>query len=192
LRISFFQGRFVKSIRQAAEQPAGRPLIADDLLEFHASRLLLLCMYCGKRNRIEGLTKLAKLDFFVRYPQFFDQAAAHQGGEERSAARSVESSMVRHHYGPWDKRYYRVLPYLESCGLLDVQKKKNTYEFQLTVDGVAAAKQLAASTAFAELIEQMKQVKAMFGDQAGSTLKRLIYEVFDQEVAQKSLGEVIK
>jgi hypothetical protein len=35
-------------------------------------------------------------------------------------------------------------------------------------------------------------VKAAFGNKAGSTLKNMIYKVFSQEVAKKSLGEVIE
>ncbi len=56
--------------------PAGLPLTADQITEFHAARLMLLLHLCGVKNRIEGLTKLAKLDFFVRYPAFFLRAAA--------------------------------------------------------------------------------------------------------------------
>lgn len=64
---------------------------------------------CGVGGgRIDGLTKLAKLDFFARYPDFFlaaRRAIEDKGASEPSAPSSsseaVESAMVRHHYGPW-------------------------------------------------------------------------------------------
>ena len=73
---------------------------------------------CGKAGRIDGLTKMAKLDFFTRYPDFFEVARAavetHAESGSVGTADAVESSMVRHHYGPWDKRYYQVLAHLEG------------------------------------------------------------------------------
>ena len=43
---------------------------------------------------------MAKLDFFVRYPQFFNQLCERLGVTAVSPISSVESSMVRFHYGP--------------------------------------------------------------------------------------------
>src|SRR5450759_2243220 len=111
----------MRSIRNLRSLPAGRSLLAEDLLEFHAARLLLLMRYCGAANRIDGLTKLAKLDFFVRYPAFFASACEALGKEAPpDALGGVEAPMVRHHYGPWDKRYYHVLAFLEGAGLVTV------------------------------------------------------------------------
>jgi hypothetical protein len=57
--------------------------------------------------------KMAKLDFFSRYPDFFEVARAaiapsQSTAEQQETDDTVESAMVRHHYGPWDKRYYHV------------------------------------------------------------------------------------
>src|SRR6188768_3489489 len=104
-------GGKMKALRRLGQTPAGARLLADEVLEFHAARLILLLRLCGTANRIDGLTKLAKLDFFVRYPKFFERAV---GG--RAAMASTESSMVRFHYGPWDRRYYHVLSFLEGGG----------------------------------------------------------------------------
>lgn len=182
----------MKSIQNLGDSPAGLPIAADDLLEFHAARLLLLFRFCGKASRIDGLTKMAKLDFFVRYPQFFNTACETLGVPAESASTSVESSMIRFHYGPWDERYYHVLAYLESKGLLAVTKDKNAFRLALTDDGKAAATEIAKDEAYATLIEQMKRVKKALGGKAGSTLKKLIYQIFEKEVGQRSLGEAIQ
>ena len=49
----------MKSITNLGLQPASLPAVADDLLEFHAARLLLLFRICGIRDRIDGLTEMA-------------------------------------------------------------------------------------------------------------------------------------
>ena len=181
----------MKSIQDLSKVPAGMSLLADDIIEFHAARILLLLGVCGVSGRIEGLTKLAKLDFFVRYPDFFNKAAAAANESIRSASKIIESSMVRHHYGPWDKRYYEILSYLRSRGLIQITKENNTYIFQLTELGKKNANSLKKEVAYETLYAQMKCVKNIFGKKTGSTLKTMIYEVFQKEVTTRTLGEVI-
>jgi hypothetical protein len=43
----------MKSIRNLADQPASIPIVADDVLEFHAARLLMLFKICGTAGRID-------------------------------------------------------------------------------------------------------------------------------------------
>ena len=61
----------MKSLNRLGARSVSLPLSADDIVEFHAARLLLLLSVCGVAGRIDGLTKMAKLDFFARYPDFF-------------------------------------------------------------------------------------------------------------------------
>jgi hypothetical protein len=60
----------MKSLNRLGARSVSLPLSADDIVEFHAARLLLLLSVCGVAGRIDGLTKMAKLDFFARYPDF--------------------------------------------------------------------------------------------------------------------------
>ncbi len=64
----------MRSLNRVWMQPTSLPLSADEIVEFHAARLLLLIHLCGVSGRIDGLTKMAKLDFFARYPDFFEAA----------------------------------------------------------------------------------------------------------------------
>lgn len=183
----------MKSIRNLGNLPAGRALLADDLLEFHAARLLLLHRLCGINGRIDGLTKLAKLDFFVRYPTFFADACRVLQAPQPPVVDGLEASMVRHHYGPWDKRYYHILAFLEGTGLLEVATQANgSYRFTLTAEGVRRAQALQQSPAYVPLVLQMRHLKRVFGNKSGDALKRFIYEQFDRQVAQRLLGEVIR
>ena len=185
----------MRSTRNLRSIPAGQSVLADDLLEFHAARLLLLVRLCGTANRIDGLTKLAKLDFFVRYPSFFAEAcdALHLAPPPRTMT-FVEAPMVRHHYGPWDKRYYHVLAFLEGVGLVSVTPAHGTtgYTFTLTEAGVARANDLVGSPAFEPVVVQMRAVKRAFGARSGDSIKRFIYGQFEQQVARRRMGETIQ
>lgn len=173
--------------------PAARPLTADQVTEFHAARVLLLLYLCGTKNRVVGLTKLAKLDFFVRYPDFFGRAAARLEKKAETAPTGVvESAMVRHHYGPWDTRYYQLLPYLEARELITVERDDQTFVFALTSAGLILAKRLAGESTYKDLCDHMKAVKKLLGGKSGDVLKKLVYELFDEEVAKLPLGQVIR
>lgn len=186
----------MRSLNRLGTRPASLPLAADDIVEFHAARLLLLILLCGVAGRIEGLTKMAKLDFFARYPDFFE-AAAKAGAKDAPApapteTEAVESAMVRHHYGPWDKRYYHVLAHLEAKQLIRVAKVKKTYVISLTDLGKERAQRLAEKASFETLVARMREIKKAFGSRTGSALKNMIYNMFDEEVGRRPLGEMIE
>jgi hypothetical protein len=189
----------VNSITKVETYPSGIALIADDVIEFHASRILLLLHLCGSMNkakqllRVEGLTKLAKLDFFIRYPEFFRKALLHLKKEEQVAEHKggVESRMIRYHYGPWDERYYQLLPYLESKGLVTIVKTGNTYSFYLSEKGKSVSTGLIADPDFAELVKNIKAVDKLLSKYTGSQLKDLVYHLFTKEVSDKKYGELI-
>lgn len=187
----------MKSIRNHRDHPAGIPLVADDILEFHAARILLLLRCCGSQNRsnglyrIDGLTKMAKLDFFVRYPEFFAKVADILGGSRENVLGIVESAMVRFHYGPWDQRYYHILAYLEGRSLIKVSKDKG-FQLELTENGAVIAESLRLNKDYENICTHMKEVKNLLGNKSGSSLKNLIYKTFDEEVSNRELGEVIR
>lgn len=187
----------MKSVNEINNISIGSPISSDELIEFHASRLLLLVAICGKKDserkqkKIEGFTKLAKLDFFVRYPEFFMKASYFLNRIEKVKDISIESKMIRFHYGPWDKRYYEVLPYLEARNLLVIQKVSGTYNFYLTDLGFSIAEKLMKTHSFFDLTERITRVKEVLGSMTGTNLKNLVYELFDEEVKQKKLDEII-
>lgn len=182
----------MKSIRSLQTQNTSIPILADDMTEFHAARLLLLVRVCGANDRLRGLTKMAKLDFFVRYPQFFEVVCRVLYKDVGHFTGTMESSMIRYHYGPWDQRYYDVLAYLRARNLVKVTKEGSTLDLILTPMGKETASILSEDDVFAELVERMRLVKKALGAKSGSQLKQLIYGVFSNEVLQLRLGEVIE
>lgn len=188
----------MRSLRRVGSRPVSLPLLADDIVEFHAARLLLLFHLCGISGRIDGLTKMAKLDFFVRYPDFFEAArraisptTTASPEESIESDKATESAMVRHHYGPWDKRYYHVLAHLEAKRLITVKKDGALYRIALTDIGGERAKALQLLPSFGPLVDRMRDVKRTFGTRSGNSLKSLIYRLFDAEVGRRPLGQAI-
>ena len=182
----------MKSLKNLADRPAAAPLVADDILEFHAGRLLLLLSTCGGTGgSINGLTKMAKLDFFVRYPDFFSAALAQGLRRKEVRTEAVEAAMIRHHYGPWDKRYYHVLAYLEARKLITIVMSGRTRRIALTALGKVTARKLLGNEAFHELVAHMRNVNEALGRKNGNELKMMIYDLFGEEVADQPLGRVI-
>jgi len=186
------QGAKMKSLKNLANYPFSLPLIADEILEFHAARLILLLHICGTNDMVNGLTKMAKLDFFIRYPEFFAFASQVLENKVVPSKEHVESYMVRYHYGPWDQRYYHVLAYLEARQLIQVMKDNKTYNLTLTKDGNKIAKELENDDNYLDLVMQMHMVSKLLGNKNGAYLKNLIYKLFDKRVGSLSLGEPIK
>jgi hypothetical protein len=183
----------VRSLRSLATYPTGRVLAADDILEFHAARLLVLLFICGRRTHtITGLKKLAKLDFFLRYPSLLREALGAKA-QNLVIPDTIESSMIRYHYGPWDRRYYHVLASLEARRLIDVrQSSSRSYSFSLTILGVESATALANAPAFEQLAATAAVINREFGDKSGSYLERFVYSRFYSEVTSRALGEDIR
>jgi hypothetical protein len=187
------------SIHNLQLTPAGRTISSDDIVELHSARLLLLISICGTKDnktklpRIDGLTKLAKLDFFVRYPSFFERVAQELNHPVIPVDETIESKMVRYHYGPWDQRYYQLLPYLEARNLVEIKKepKRSQYKFFLTEEGERISNALLLTVEFLALGEKIKKVREILGKKTGNELKNLVYKIFEEEVAAKKLGEVI-
>ena len=52
--------------------------------------------------------------------------------------------------------------------------------------------ELARDTAYLDLGKHMKSVKKLLGNKSGEVLKKLVYHLFDEEVAKLPLGQVIQ
>lgn len=160
-------------------------------IEYHAARVLLLLEAMSPRGgSLEGLTKLVKLDFLLRYPQFLDRLLERDQipwpeGIEPTAAEqlAVETRMIRYKYGPWDDRYYPIIGYLRGTGLADVQKVNGVMMFRLTEQGRSIAKQLAKDPAWSRMWRRAELLRGHF-NVSGNALKDRIYRDLPDVVAR--------
>lgn len=166
----------------------------DDL---HMARLLLLLQAnSGRSNKsVEGITKLAKMDFLLRYPSCLARVVARQPqlGVEipENEKNTIEATMVRYRYGPWDGRYRRWIGLLAAKGLASTFLEGRTVHVQLTDAGQKLASQLKELSEFQTLSQRSVVVARAVGSFSATRLMKYVYEVFPEIVSLK-LGEQIK
>jgi hypothetical protein len=170
-------------------QPEELALLRDDLA-YHQARVLLLVTAIaaarGHQGKIDGLTKLAKLDFLLRYPALaalvldrLDPAdpQLRLSPEEIAEPTNAEAPMTRYKYGPWDDRYYPVIGALVGRGLLRyAQNRRGSVALTPTSRGKALAAQMAAVSDWADIADRSRAIAEASSGMTGNTLKNLIYE----------------
>ena len=88
--------------------------------ESEARVLLLIDAYTQANLSVQGRVKLAKLEFLLRYPQFYRRALRVKGkrvdDEPQAEEKNIEGRMIRYRYGPWDPAYYSIGPRTDRDG----------------------------------------------------------------------------
>lgn len=170
--------------------------------QLHEARLLLLLRHAANRGQgtVEGITKLAKTDFLLRYPLYFQRVLDKLNkGRKRPLTvpmqpyeeDTVESKMIRFRYGPWDPRYRRWIGILVAKGLADTYLKGRTVHVKLTERGIEMAGQLAEQDEFRDLDARSRLIDKTVGSRSGEWLKETIYEVVP-ELTGMRWGEEIE
>lgn len=170
----------------------------DQSSDLHAARILLLLNAFTKGDQlgsIEGLTKLAKLDFLLRYPVMLERAlnAREKSTKdlkiEENERYSVESQMVRYRFGPWDHRYREILNLLIAKGLASVSIEGRKVVITITSLGNEKAAQLAGNSLFSSYARRAKILKTHF-DYTATNLMRFIYATFPEIVSLRSNSKI--
>ena len=170
--------------------------------QLHEARLLLLLRHAANRGEgtTEGITKLAKIDFLLRYPLYFQRLVDRLNHSRKKPvavpiqsyeADTVESKMIRFRYGPWDPRYRRWIGILVAKGLADTYLKGKTVHVKLTESGLTLASKLAESEAFRDLDARSRLIDKTVGAKSGQWLKETIYEIVP-ELTGMQWGEEIE
>ncbi len=159
-------------------------------LEGEARLLLLIEEFSRGSKVLEGRTKLAKLDFFLRYPSYCVRALEIRrpdlAREGDGPEPDVESRMVRYRFGPWDPAYYALLGRLIGKGLVQPAPFSRGIGYRVTEKGRKVAVAIQGEPAWFETAKRIKLLRQHF-NLSGATLKRFIYENFP-EVTQATWG----
>ncbi len=160
-----------------------------DDLAYHQMRVLILVTIVsstkGHSAKIDGLTKLAKLDFLIRYPTLapavLDQMdpldpRLHLELEQDLTPTDVEAPMIRFKYGPWDNRYYTIIGSLIGRGLVKyVKGRRGSVALSPTLTGKSIAHKAASSKYWQIVNDRCIAVAEASSGQSGTSLKDLIY-----------------
>lgn len=166
----------------------------DDDLSLHATRILVLVFAFSEGDRghpIEGLTKLAKLDFLLRYPVLLERALEIRKKSTKEVEihdhekYSVESRMVRYRFGPWDHRYREILNNLLAMGMVELQAVGRKVTISLTDVGSSVARNVISMDEFVDYHRRSKILRREF-DLRGTNLMKFIYEAFPEVVSLRS------
>ncbi|CDX54740.1 conserved hypothetical protein [Mesorhizobium plurifarium] len=174
---------------------------AENADGLHLARLLVLLRSADKRGKsapkpIEGITKLAKLDFLLRYPVYLERALAALDKSPADAAvlprerTTVETKMIRFRYGPWDGRYRRWLSLLSSRSLITLSLSGRKIEIGLTDRGRTLADELANRPAFKDFATRGAVVMKAVGAMSATKLKDFVYEIVPEITGMKWGAEI--
>lgn len=173
--------------------------------EFNEARLLLLLKAAAGKEQVakplEGIMKLAKMDFLLRYPNILVRALNVIGESKKSAREAVETiteqdrdtieaRMIRFRFGPWDPRYRRWLSILVAKQLATVYREGRTVKIQLSTKGAALAEQLAEIEVFKPLAERAAIVNLAVGNMAPTKITAFVYKIAPEIVNMKWGGSI--
>lgn len=172
-----------------SDHPEVLGALVDDL-NYHQTRVLLLVRAVarepGNAGKLDGLTKLAKLDFLVRYPALAPVILEeldehdddlHLSEEDITEPTNVTDPMTRYKYGPWDDRYYPIIGALVARGLLRYARgRRGSVALVPTPNGKTLADDLATDPAWTDVVDQCRAVARASAGMTGNALKEAIYE----------------
>ncbi|SDJ08478.1 hypothetical protein SAMN05444157_1655 [Frankineae bacterium MT45] len=163
--------------------------VLDDLA-YHQSRVLMLidavASEPGHNRKLDGLTKLAKLDFLVRYPALAtfildgldeQDTRLHLAAEDRLLPTDVADPMVRYKYGPWDDRYYPVVGALVSRELVRYARgRRGSVALVPTAKGRGLVGELRNDAGWQDVADRCVAIAQASTGLTGNAIKERIYE----------------
>lgn len=166
-----------------------RALLREDLA-YHQARVLLLVTAVasapGHQSKLDGLTKLAKLDFLVRYPALASQVLEelqpadprlHLTPANNADPTDVEAPMTRYKYGPWDDKYYAVIGALVGRGLLAYRRgRQGSVALAPTPAGKRLTQDMITSSQWTPINDRCHAVAEASAGLTGNALKERIYQ----------------
>ena len=160
-------------------------------LEGEARLLVLIDAFSFKNKVLEGRTKLAKLDFLLRYPMYYARALRIRRPEAPEVAvessPDVETRMVRYRYGPWDPAYFALLGRLIGKGLVEQVPFARGIGYRVTSKGREVAKAIQEEPAWSDVSKRANVLRRYF-NLSGASLKKFIYK-HCPEVTQARWGD---
>lgn len=177
----------------------------ESMDDFHLGRLLVLLRSSDVRKMtpetsakaVEGITKLAKLDFLLRYPTCLERALHYMNKDPKQAEvqprerTCIESKMIRFRYGPWDPRYRRWLGLLSARGLVHVTVQGKTVQIGLTEAGRSLADVFRNDPLYVDLRRRSDVIAKTFGSLPATRLKDFMYDVIPEITSLKWGEEII-
>lgn len=163
---------------------------AEQNNDFHIIRLLILLSSQISLKPIAGITKLVKLDFLLRYPNCLSRALKAIGYKKEIQINeiektTIESTMIRFRYGPWDNRYRQWISIMQAKNLVRTYSKGKTVYIELTPKGLSLVQSVKNQELFKNYFSRSAVIMKIFNNYSASGLVKFIYNVFPELVKMK-------
>lgn len=168
--------------------------IDSDDINYLVRMLILIDTFAGKNGngKIEGITKLAILDFLLRYPAALNKTLEEQeiqGNKKVNKKKfqlqsyevnSIDAKMMKFNFAPWDFKYRRIVSILKAKNLIKLQLEGKKNVLKITSKGSDTANKIKALKNYEYLIARCKIIKSVFGSWSQKKLIDMIYSTFPE------------
>lgn len=144
--------------------------VEGDLNTQLARLMILINDLCGVQHnkKVEGVNKLAKLDFLLKSPSYLKKGLTklntHVTIDIKSfEINSIESKMNLYRYIPWDENYRKLLNIIIAKGLVNISFEKDDYFIQISQLGITIVEELQKDRYFKEFSNRSKIISTHFG-----------------------------
>jgi hypothetical protein len=154
----------------------------------HLGRLLILLeAFKNKSAKIDSFSKLAELDFLLRYPVYLERAIPARGKSSKVSnvdvtdyeRYSIESMTVAYNHRPWDDQYRRFIKILLAKNLIYIEIDEKKFHFSLTTKGHEIASCLSRMDAYSTVEKRVIILKKDFNLSSDKLIK-FLYETFPE------------
>ncbi|MBZ9688443.1 hypothetical protein G9F72_019115 [Clostridium estertheticum] len=167
--------------------------------------LMLMYTFAGRNQtgKIEGITKLAILDFLLRYPVALDKALENiesQGNKtiykkkfklQSYEVNSIDAKMMKFNFAPWDFKYRRIVHILSAKDLIRINTDGKKTVLVITSKGIDTSNKIKILKDYEYLIVRCSIVKTVFGSWSQKKLIEMIYSTFPEILRVKAEMDVI-
>lgn len=167
--------------------------------------LILIYTFAGKNGtgKIEGISKLAILDFLLRYPVALDKMLENQelkGNKTINHKRfqlqsyevnSIDAKMMKFNFAPWDFKYRRIVSILKAKDLIQVNLDGKKTVLRIKSNGIDTAKKIQDLKDYEYLVVRCKIIKSVFGSWSQKKLIDMIYIIFPEILRFKAEMDVV-
>lgn len=142
-------------------------IILDERDDLHLIRILILIYtLIGKKSEkttIE-LTKLAKLDFLLRYPSALETTLNNLNKKKdisitEAEKNNIETNILSFRFSPWSSDFRRLMVLLNAKILIRWERRERYLDIHQTPEGLLLYQEILEYDEFKSMIQQSKAIK---------------------------------
>lgn len=167
--------------------------------------LILLDTFAGrgKNGKVQGITKLAILDFLLKYPAALDKVLEKQEREGNKAINkkrvilqsyeinSIDARMMKFNFAPWDLKYRRIVSILKAKDLIQIDIEGKKVVLGISNKGIDISRKLSDFNNYEYMAVRSKIIKTVFGNWSQRKLIDMMYLTFPEILRVKVEMDVI-